>query len=254
MGGKGLWVAGETTPAQARNWSVLLKCALTRSVPMCVGRSRPDVTCRHCCGCERPDIPDSWLGGVSLGRGRGRSRSRPRNASRAAVVRVQGTLTNECIAALPKGRSTILAAPTRGCVGYFWKMGYFREGVAGEGGRFQRLGVSIISAILQMFKVIRILYFLLLQDVLMNQCGKSTGLNLMVLYLTTPYSVTLALKMGRAALSRVHRVLNKGGGRVANCIIKCILNAKNLSDGEISNPGWGYWRTRSFLPCGCIVP
>lgn len=79
----------------------------------------------------------------------------------------------------------------------------------------------MISAILQMFKVIRILYFRLLQDVLMNQCGKSTGLNLMVLYLTTPYPIALALKTGEPP-NRVHRVLNKGGGRVANCNIECI--------------------------------
>lgn len=47
-----------------------------------------------------------------------------------------------------------------------------------------------------MLRVTRILYFPLLQDVLMNQCGKTTGLNLMVLYINTPYYITLALKMG----------------------------------------------------------
>lgn len=46
-------------------------------------------------------------------------------------------------------------------------------------------------------KVIRILYFPLLQDVLMNQCGKTTGLNLMVLYINPPYYITLALQTGR---------------------------------------------------------
>lgn len=30
----------------------------------------------------------------------------------------------------------------------------------------------------------------------MNQCGKTTGLNLMVLYINTPYYITLALKTG----------------------------------------------------------
>lgn len=70
------------------------------------------------------------------------------------------------------------------------------QGRGGEYTWLQRLGVSIISAILQMLRVTRILYFPLLQDVLMNQCGKTTGLNLMVLYINTPYYITLALKMG----------------------------------------------------------
>lgn len=31
--------------------------------------------------------------------------------------------------------------------------------------------------------------------------------------------------------------MNKGGGRVSNCIITCIPNVKNPSYAEISNPG-----------------
>lgn len=91
-----------------------------------------------------------------------------------------------CIGAFDKGKEH-----SPGCS--LWEAGCCRGG-EGEYTWLPRLGVSIISAILQMLKVIRILYFLLLQDVLMNQCGKTTGLNLMVLYINTPYYIMLALK------------------------------------------------------------
>lgn len=101
----------------------------------------------------------------------------------------------KCIRAFTKARSTSPAVP-RAEPGWLSLESRVLQGRGGEYTWLQRLGVSIISAILQMLKVTRILYFPLLQDVLMNQCGKTTGLNLMVLYINTPYYITLALKTG----------------------------------------------------------
>lgn len=99
----------------------------------------------------------------------------------------------ECVRALTKTRST---SPAHSRAGPALFGSRVLQGRGGEYTWLQRLGVSVISAILQMLRVTRILYFPLLQDVLMNQCGKTTGLNLMVLYINTPYYITLALKMG----------------------------------------------------------
>ena len=101
----------------------------------------------------------------------------------------------KCIGVFMKARSTSPAVP-RAEPCRLSLEGRVLQGRGGEYTWLQRLGVSIISAILQMLKVTRILYFPLLQDVLMNQCGKTTGLNLMVLYINTPYYITLALKTG----------------------------------------------------------
>lgn len=102
----------------------------------------------------------------------------------------------ERVRALTKARSTSPADPQQSWTISLWKQGTAGKGRGGEYTWLQRLGVSMISAILQMLRVTRILYFPLLQDVLMNQCGKTTGLNLMVLYINTPYYIMLALKMG----------------------------------------------------------
>lgn len=100
-----------------------------------------------------------------------------------------------CIKSIFKSRSTS-PATARAEPGRLSLESRVLQGRGGEYIWLQRLGLSIISAILQMLKVTRILYFPLLQDVLMNQCGKTTGLNLMVLYINTPYYITLALKTG----------------------------------------------------------
>ena len=218
----------------------------------CIGRSRHDVSCRHLV-CERPEILGSWPGSLFLclaGKGTGeasRSHTSPGMGYRSetrpfllvprfcACKRHPGT-SHHWSALEHFTRSTTPAVPRAEPSRLSLEAGYCREG-EGEHTWLQRLGVSIISAILQMLKVIRILYFPLLQDVLMNQCGKTTGLNLMVLYINTPYYITLALKTEWAALFRVHWVMNKGGGRVSNCIITCIPNVKNPSYVEISNPG-----------------
>lgn len=105
------------------------------------------------------------------------------------------TLTSEAHQSIHKGKEHKPSCPqSRARPALFGKQ--VLQGRGGEYTWLQRLGVSIISAILQMLKVTRILYFPLLQDVLMNQCGKTTGLNLMVLYNTTPYYIMLALKTG----------------------------------------------------------
>lgn len=71
----------------------------------------------------------------------------------------------------------------------------------------------------------------------MNQCGKTTGLNLMVLYINTPYYITLALKTEseQPSFECIELRIKVVEGYLI--VLSHVFRVKNPSYVEISNPG-----------------